>query len=88
MHKTFIGRLAAGLILLLTATFASHARTVYGPVSASGATSVFVAGGTHGIASRYIGAHLGEAYAEQGADDTLIRLEPGHVRAWDFKDEL
>jgi PPOX class probable F420-dependent enzyme len=40
------------------------------------------------IAVRYMGAEQGEAYAAGDLDDTLIRLEPGHVRAWDFADDL
>jgi PPOX class probable F420-dependent enzyme len=40
------------------------------------------------IASRYLGAEAGAAYAESGADDLLIRLEPGDLRAWDFADAL
>lgn len=40
------------------------------------------------IASRYLGQELGAAYAEQAADDLLIRLEPGELRGWDFADEL
>jgi PPOX class probable F420-dependent enzyme len=40
------------------------------------------------IAVRYLGAEQGEAYAARDLDDTLIRLEPGHVRAWDFADDL
>ena len=40
------------------------------------------------IAARYLGAEEGEAYAARAGDDTLIRLEPGHVRAWDFADDL
>jgi PPOX class probable F420-dependent enzyme len=39
------------------------------------------------IASRYLGADEGRAYAETTPDDTLIRLEPGVIRAWDFSDE-
>ena len=39
------------------------------------------------IASRYLGPDEGRAYAETAPDDTLIRLEPGVVRAWDFADE-
>jgi PPOX class probable F420-dependent enzyme len=38
------------------------------------------------IASRYLGAEAGAAYAESAADDLLIRLEPGDLRAWDFAD--
>jgi PPOX class probable F420-dependent enzyme len=40
------------------------------------------------IASRYLGAEAGIAYAESAGDDLLIRLEPGELRAWDFADEI
>jgi PPOX class probable F420-dependent enzyme len=40
------------------------------------------------IAIRYLGEEAGRAYAEQVMDETLIRLEPGHVRAWDFADDF
>jgi PPOX class probable F420-dependent enzyme len=40
------------------------------------------------IAVRYLGDEKGGAYVERGYDDTLIRLEPGHLRAWDFTDDL
>ncbi|HEY5661749.1 MAG TPA: TIGR03618 family F420-dependent PPOX class oxidoreductase [Gaiellaceae bacterium] len=40
------------------------------------------------IAIRYLGEEAGAAYAEQVHDETLIRLEPGHVRAWDFADDF
>ena len=40
------------------------------------------------IASRYLGRDAGAAYADTGADDLIIRLEPGELRAWDFADEL
>jgi PPOX class probable F420-dependent enzyme len=40
------------------------------------------------MAVRYLGAEAGEAYAARAGDNTLIRLEPGHVRAWDFADDL
>jgi len=39
------------------------------------------------LAVRYLGEEEGAAYAEQAADDRLIRLEPGRLRAWDFADE-
>jgi PPOX class probable F420-dependent enzyme len=42
---------------------------------------------TRRIASRYLGAEGGAAYAERAEDDLLIRLEPGDLRAWDFADE-
>jgi len=38
------------------------------------------------IAIRYLGEREGAAYAESAGDDTLIRLEPGRLRAWDFPD--
>jgi PPOX class probable F420-dependent enzyme len=40
------------------------------------------------IATRYLGEEGGAAYAESAGDDTLIRLEPGRLRAWDFADQL
>jgi PPOX class probable F420-dependent enzyme len=40
------------------------------------------------IASRYLGAEAGAAYAESAGDDLLIRLEPGDLRAWDFIDQF
>ena len=40
------------------------------------------------IASRYLGRQAGAAYAGSAADDLLIRLEPGDLRAWDFAGEL
>jgi PPOX class probable F420-dependent enzyme len=39
------------------------------------------------LAVRYLGKEQGEAYVAAGADDVLIRLEPGELRAWDFADE-
>jgi len=39
------------------------------------------------IASRYLGAEAGAAYADSAADDLLIRLQPGELRAWDFVDD-
>jgi len=40
------------------------------------------------IASRYLGAQAGDAYAERACDDLLIRLQPGELRAWDFVDDF
>jgi PPOX class probable F420-dependent enzyme len=40
------------------------------------------------IASRYLGEGDGGAYADRGDDDTLIRLDPGRMRAWDFADDV
>lgn len=42
---------------------------------------------TRRLAVRYLGETDGAAYAERAADDTLIRLEPGELRVWDFADE-
>jgi PPOX class probable F420-dependent enzyme len=39
------------------------------------------------LAVRYLGEARGAAYADAATDDTLVRLEPGEVRAWDFADE-
>jgi hypothetical protein len=39
------------------------------------------------IASRYIGPEKGAAYVGSGADDMIVRLEPGDLRVWDFADE-
>jgi PPOX class probable F420-dependent enzyme len=44
------------------------------------------AGTVQRIASRYLGAEAGAAYAQGGGDNLLIRLEPGDFRAWDFAD--
>jgi PPOX class probable F420-dependent enzyme len=44
----------------------------------------------HRIAVRYLGEREAASYlaAEGAADDTLVRLEPGRLRAWDFADQL
>jgi PPOX class probable F420-dependent enzyme len=39
------------------------------------------------LAVRYLGEARGAAYADAATDDTLVRLEPGELRAWDFSDE-
>jgi PPOX class probable F420-dependent enzyme len=39
------------------------------------------------IASRYIGPEKGAAYVGSGANDVIVRLEPGDLRVWDFADE-
>jgi PPOX class probable F420-dependent enzyme len=41
-----------------------------------------------GMSVRYLGREAGEAYAAGSSDSILVRLEPGHVRTWDFADEL
>ena len=39
------------------------------------------------IAIRYLGAQLGEAYgAEPSGTEVTLRLDAGHLRAWDFAD--
>jgi PPOX class probable F420-dependent enzyme len=48
-------------------------------------------GGTaRAIATRYLGERGAASYLEgdSAVDDTLIRLEPGRLRAWDFADQL
>jgi PPOX class probable F420-dependent enzyme len=44
-------------------------------------------GAVRRIATRYLGESDGAAYARRAHDDTLIRLVPGRLRAWDFADE-
>jgi PPOX class probable F420-dependent enzyme len=38
------------------------------------------------VAVRYLGEAGGRAYVETAGDDVVVRLAPGHVRAWDFND--
>ncbi|HVV58318.1 MAG TPA: TIGR03618 family F420-dependent PPOX class oxidoreductase [Gaiellaceae bacterium] len=40
------------------------------------------------IASRYLGEEGGARYVESAEDDLLVRLEPGELRVWDFRDVL
>lgn len=40
------------------------------------------------IAVRYLGREAAEAYAAGSSDSILIRLDPGHLRAWDFADNF
>ena len=46
------------------------------------------AGIVRAMAVRYLGTEEGEAYAAGAGDNTLVRLEPGRLRAWDFADDL
>jgi PPOX class probable F420-dependent enzyme len=40
------------------------------------------------IATRYVGTQKGAEYVEgAGYDSVIARLEPGHLRIWDFADE-
>ena len=38
------------------------------------------------VAIRYLGEARGRRYAESAPDDIVVRLQPGHLRAWDFSD--
>lgn len=38
------------------------------------------------VAVRYLGEARGRRYAESAPDDIVVRLQPGHLRAWDFSD--
>ena len=40
------------------------------------------------IAARYLGEAGSETYADGATDDTLVRLEPGSLRTWDFADDF
>jgi PPOX class probable F420-dependent enzyme len=42
------------------------------------------------MALRYLGEENGRAYAESisASDTVLVRLEPTHVRGWDFSDDM
>jgi PPOX class probable F420-dependent enzyme len=39
------------------------------------------------IASRYVGAELGRAYVTRWGGALTLRLAPGELRAWDYRDE-
>lgn len=55
-------------------------------------TVSFVDGDAHtltkNLAIRYLGEELGEQYAKSTEDDpqVWIRLEPGHLRSWSYRD--
>ncbi|HUX86148.1 MAG TPA: TIGR03618 family F420-dependent PPOX class oxidoreductase [Chloroflexota bacterium] len=42
------------------------------------------------VARRYLGVEAGDRYTDQmdSADQVVIRIAPGHLRAWDFADEF
>lgn len=40
------------------------------------------------LAARYLGREAGDEFAAGSPPSVLIRLEPGHVRAWDFSDTV
>lgn len=40
------------------------------------------------VSTRYLGLEAGRAYAQSTGDNLVIRLEPGRVRAWDFRDDF
>jgi PPOX class probable F420-dependent enzyme len=61
----------------------------YRGIEVSGDARVEAAGdASREIAVRYLGEQEGSAYAAGAHDEALIRLEPGHVRAWDFADDF
>jgi PPOX class probable F420-dependent enzyme len=39
------------------------------------------------IATRYVGEAKAADYVGSAEDDVIARLEPGHLRVWDFADE-
>jgi len=39
------------------------------------------------IATRYVGEAKGTEYVGAAESDVIARLEPGHLRVWDFADE-
>ncbi len=39
------------------------------------------------LAIRYLGEKEGTQFADDWQDDTVIRVEPGRLRAWDFADD-
>jgi PPOX class probable F420-dependent enzyme len=39
------------------------------------------------IAIRYLGEEQGQAYAESVPVSIIVRLEPGRLRTWDFRDD-
>lgn len=39
------------------------------------------------IASRYVGPDRGRAYVTRWSGPATLRLEPGELRAWDYRDE-
>jgi hypothetical protein len=40
------------------------------------------------ISARYLGEAGSETYANGATDDTLVRLEPGSLRTWDFASDF
>jgi hypothetical protein len=40
------------------------------------------------MAVRYLGPEAGRVYAETVTEGVLVRLDPAHVRGWDFADEM
>jgi PPOX class probable F420-dependent enzyme len=65
-----------------------ESRPPYRGIEVQGEARLEPAGGeVRRIATRYLGERDGAAYAQTAKDDTLIRLEPGRLRVWDFSDE-
>jgi PPOX class probable F420-dependent enzyme len=62
----------------------------YRGLEVRGEAQILDEGGAEAIASmavRYLGPEDGQAYAATVTDSKLVRLEPGHVRGWDFADD-
>jgi PPOX class probable F420-dependent enzyme len=62
----------------------------YRGLEVRGEAQILDEGGAEAIASmavRYLGPEDGPAYAATVTDSKLVRLEPGHVRGWDFADD-
>jgi len=65
-----------------------ESRPPYRGIEVQGEARLEAAGGeVRRIATRYLGETEGAAYAQRAGDDTLIRLAPRRLRAWDFADE-
>jgi len=77
-----LAELADFLALPLVAVLATYRRD--GGVLAELDTSAII----RDMAVRYLGRKAGEAYAATSGGSILIRLEPGHVRTWDFAGEI
>ena len=63
----------------------------YEGLEVRGEAQILEEGGAEAIlamAIRYLGPEAGKAYADSVGDSgVLVRLEPEHVRGWDFADE-
>jgi PPOX class probable F420-dependent enzyme len=77
----------------LTVLVAQH-EPPYASIELRGSAVLSRSSGVHAIARRiairYLGEEGGNAYADQLAAESLelVRLVPGTVRAWDFRDDF